>query len=406
MPIAGIISEYNPFHRGHLYQLQALRQQLGEDCGIVAAMSGNFVQRGEVSILEKHARAEAAVRCGVDLVVELPTVYAAATAEVFAQGGVSLLAGCGVVTHLCFSSEVGDLAPLLSAADCLDSDGYAAALNRYLGQGMSFAAARQAAARELLGEKAECLQYPNNNLGVEYLRAIRRLGVSLEPVTVQRIGAGHDSEDTAGFASASAIRGRILRGEPWESLVPPAVAEILHREMEAGRAPVSMAGCQRMVLGKLRTMDEAAFLPYDGGKEGLYHRFYHAVRTAATLEELLDLAKTKRYSHARLRRMALGAWLELPPPLPIPPYIRVLAANPRGCALLREMKGRATLPVVTKPASVLRLEPGVADFFATESRCTDQYTLAWPQPGRPGLEYTQGPVMAGWDSGTEKEMFR
>ena len=404
MPVAGIISEYNPFHRGHLYQVQELRRQLGADCGVVAVMSGNFVQRGEVSILEKHARAEAAVRCGVDLVVELPTVYAAATAEVFARGGVSLLAGCGVVTHLCFSSEAGDLEPLLQAADCLDSGAFAGQLSRFLGQGMSFAAARQAAAAQLLGDTAECLRAPNNNLGVEYLRALRRLGADLTPVTIRRVGAAHDSGDLSGFASASEIRRRVCSGEPWEDLVPPPVAEIFRREIAAGRGPVSMAGCERLVLGKLRAMDEAALAPYDGGGEGLYHRFYRAIRTAATLEEVFQLAKTKRYPHARLRRMALHAWLDLPAAPAVPPYIRVLAANGRGCALLREMKGRATLPVVMKSASALRLEPEAAECFAAESRCTGQYTLAWPRPGRPGVEYTWGPVLVDVGGSTEKEM--
>ena len=391
MITAGIVAEYNPFHLGHQYQLVRLRDLLG-DCGIVVVMSGNFVQRGEPAILGKLARAEAAVRCGADLVLELPTVYAAATAEIFARGGVGLLAAAGVVTHLCFSSECGDLAPLERTARCLDHPDYGPALRRLLEQGLTFAAARQQAAAELEGDAA-CLSQPNNNLGVEYLRAAHALGDPFVPVTIERVGAGHDGETEDGFASASAIRRRIAAGEAWEHLVPGPMAGILRREMAAGRAPASMERCERAVLGKLRQMPEADFAPYDGGKEGLYHRFYNAVHTGATLEEILELAKTKRYPHARLRRMALAAWLDLPKAPERPPYLRVLAANRRGTELLREMKRRAALPVLTKPGDAGRLGREAAAFLERESRYTDLYTLTCPVLRAPGEEYTTGPVI-------------
>ena len=394
MPVIGIIAEYNPFHLGHAYQIQAARRAIGADSAVIAVMSGNFVQRGEAALLPKHARAEAAVRCGADLVLELPTAWAAATAEVFARGGVSLLAETGVVTHLCFGSECGDLERLERLAGCLEGQAYQAGLRLFLDRGMTFAAARQAAVRALLGDAADSLSQPNDNLAVEYLRAIRTLGAGLTPLAVQRVGAAHDSDEAGeGFASASAIRRRILAGEPWERLVPPESAAVVKREMGAGRAPVSAAACERLILARLRAMGEEDFRPYDGGNEGLYHRFYAAVRRAAALEELLELAKTKRYTRARLRRLALAAWLGLEPPGGTPPVLRVLSANSRGCGLLKEMKLRAALPVLTKPGDVRRLGGAAEQSFAAESRCTDQYTLAWPVPGPPGWEYASGPVI-------------
>ena len=393
MPVIGIIAEYNPFHQGHAYQMAQARSLLGADSPVVAVMSGNFVQRGEAALLHKHARAEIAVRCGADLVLELPTSYAAATAEIFARGGVSLLAATGVVSHLCFGSECGDLERLERLAECLDGQACQAGLRRFLDAGMTFAAARQAAAREILGDAADSLSRPNDNLAVEYLRAARALGAGLTPLAVRRVGAAHDSEEIGTYASASAIRRRILTGEPWEHLVPAESAAVLRREMAAGRAPVSLAACERLILSRLRAMDEEALRPYDGGNEGLYHRFYAAVRRAATLEELLELAKTKRYTHARLRRMALAAWLGLEGPGEVPSYLRVLAANRRGCRLLKEMKGRAALPILTKPGDVRGLGEKAERSLARESRYTDQYTLAWPVPGPPGQEYTAGPVI-------------
>lgn len=394
-PAAGIIAEYNPFHLGHAYQIAALRQALGPDCAVAAVMSGSFVQRGEPAIFRKHVRAEAAVRGGADLVLELPTVYAVAGAEIFARGGVGLLQAAGVFTHLCFGSEAGTLEPLRAAAACLDSGEYHEAVRRNLSEGVSFAAARQAAVREQIGPAAACLRLPNNNLAVEYLRALRALNSAMEPVTIARVGAGHDSAAESEFPSASLLRRKMLLGEPWQQGVPAAMAALGEKEIAAGRGPASLERGERAVLSALRGMGEADFLPYDGSGEGLYRRFCQAVRRGRNLEEVLALCKTRRYPMARLRRMALAAWLRLPPPPPRPPYLRVLAANPRGCALLGEMRRRSALPVLTKPADVRRLGPEAQALFEAEARCTSLYTLCCPAlwAGTAESEYTVGPVI-------------
>ena len=384
--MAGIIAEYNPFHRGHRWQIQTLRRLLGADAAVVAVMSGNFVQRGDFAVLEKRARAECALLGGADLVLELPSPWSAATAERFAQGGVALLAATGVVTHLAFGCETGDLGPLAAAARCLENPGWEEAARRHLAAGVTFAAARQAAVRDLAGEgAAACLSRPNDILAVEYLRA------------AARVGAPHDSGDLGPYPSASAIRGRLLAGESWRELLPEETAQVLDREMAAGRAPASLKNCERAVLARLRSMAEEDFRPYDGGGEGLYHRFYGAVQSCTRLEDILAGVKTKRYPLARIRRLLLHSCLGLVPASQgqTPPYLRVLGANDRGRALLGEMRKKAALPVVTKPAAARRLGAEARDLLAREAVWTDLYTLSWPDldQAKPGLEYTAGPVM-------------
>ena len=394
MTVAGVIAEYNPFHQGHAWQLGEIRRRLGADAGIIICMSGNFVQRVDFANLNKLARAEMALRGGADLVLELPTPWACAGAERFAQGGAAVLAGTGVAAHLAFGCESGAPEPLRTAAACLDSEAYPAAVRRLMGGGMTFAAARQSAVRELTdSETASCLSCPNNALAVEYLRAIR--GTALQPLALPRVGAAHDSGEESAYSSASAIRERISGGGAWRELLPEASAAVLEREIAAGRAPAAMEHCQRAVLSQLRRMSEEDFRPYDGGNEGLYHRFYRAVHSAVHTGEILQSAKTKRYPLARLRRMLLQSYLGLPQAVPgeTPPYLRVLGANERGRALLGRMRETASLPVITKPGHVRRLGAEAQRVFDLEARCTDLYVLACPEPGAPESEYRAGPVM-------------
>ena len=284
MAVAGIAAEYNVFHRGHAWQLREVRRRLGEGTPVVICMSGNFVQRGDFAILNKHSRAEMALRSGADLVLELPTPWACAAAERFARGAIAVLEGTGVVTHLAFGCECGSLEPLRQAAEGLDSERYPATLRRFLKEGMTFAAARQAALSVLAGGAADCLSRPNNALAVEYLRALNLLGSGMQPLALPRTGADHDSPEMGEYCSASAVRRMLLDGLPaWRDHVPEAAAAILDRERSAGRAPVAMASCERAVLARLRAMPEEAFSAYDGGGERLYHRFYHAVHSAVRI---------------------------------------------------------------------------------------------------------------------------
>lgn len=395
MQVCGIIAEYNPFHLGHAWQIAQLRGRFGADTAIVCAMSGSFVQRGDFAVLRKHARAEAALCGGVDLVLELPLPWALASAEGFARGGVGVLARLGAVDTLAFGSECGDTQAIARAAACLDTADYAAALRAQLTRGTSYAAAREAAVRTLLGAGADVLQNPNDNLGVEYCRAIARLGSGMQPLALPRVGAAHDGAPCGTFASASHIRALLLRGEDASAYLPAETLRIFRAECAAQRAPACAANAERAVLARLRMLREEDFAAADGGAEGLSRRLFAAVRTASSLDALYAAAKTKRAAHARLRRAAMRACLGLTSALPEEvPYLRVLGCTARGRTVLRRAKENGA-PLLTKPADVRRLSPEAQQLFALEARATDFFTLAYPSlsAAAGGSEWTTGPVI-------------
>ena len=383
METAGIVAEYNPFHRGHAWHIAETRRRLGGDAPVVCVMSGHWVQRGECALADKWLRAALALDRGADLVVELPTPWAMASAESFARGAVSLLAATGVVDVLSFGSETGELAPLEEAAAALDAPDYPERLRAALGRGLSFPAARQEAAG------AACLSAPNNNLGVEYLRSLRALGSTIRPLTVPRQGAGHDGPAAGGFASASELR-RLLRAGRGEEAAPYLTAPWSEELAD-------MQHIERAVLARLRTMGEGdwAALPDGGGAEGLPSRLAKAAREAVSLEDFYTRAKTRRYPHARLRRLALAAFLglraaERPA---APPYVRVLGLGGRGRALLRRMKDTCPLPVIVKPAQARELDGPARTLFESEARYTDLYGLCFPAPRPCGAEWIHSPVV-------------
>lgn len=387
MDAVGVVCEFDPMHLGH----ERLLRQAKADTGlpVVCAMSGNYIQRGGMACLNKFARAEMAVLCGADLVVELPTPWAMATAERFADGGVSLLAGCGV-KHLYFGSECGDIAALDAAAEALLREEFQADILRELQTGLSYAVARQAALEKRIGGSASLLSQPNNTLAVEYLKAIRRRGLAADAITVRREDGGHH-----GAASASQIRALLAAGQAADAfaLMPPAAADILDREMKKGLAPADPARLEAAMLARLRLMDEADFAPYDGGGEGLYRRVYQTVQRSGSVEEILTLATTKRYPTARVRRMLWAAFLNLEPPPAEIPYIRVLAATEAGRKLLRQMQ-HSGVPVLTKAADVGRLGPAAQALFTREARRTDVFALACPiNPSVCGEDWRHTPVM-------------
>ncbi len=386
MDAVGVVCEFDPMHLGH----ERLLRQAKADTGlpVVCAMSGNYIQRGGMACLNKFARAEMAVLCGADLVVELPTPWAMATAERFADGGVSLLAGCGV-KHLYFGSECGDIAALWTAAEVLLREDIHRAIRAEMDGGLSYAAARQG----VLEREAGCgglLAQPNNTLAVEYLKAIRRRELPLSAATVRRTDGGHH-----GAASASQIRALLAVGQATDAfaLMPPAAAGILGREMKKGLAPADPARLETAMLSRLRLMDEADFAPYDGGGEGLYRRVYRAVQAGVSLGDILTRATTKRYPTARVRRMLWAAFLNLEPPPAEIPYVRVLSATADGRRLLRQMRDHG-VPVLTKPADVGLLGSEAQSLFTREARRTDVFALACPiNPSVCGEDWRHTPVM-------------
>ena len=349
MKFAGIIAEYDPFHNGHAWQL-AQAKLLGAE-HIAVAMSCSLVQRGALPLLPEAVRTRAALTCGADLVFALPAPCACAGAEAFARAGVALLSAAGC-DGLIFGAETPDAALLMEAAALLDSDAYRAALKAQLSGGAkSFAAARQAAAAQLASDErvAALLDKPNNNLAVEYCRAIRSLAPRMETYPLPRQGANHGEALHSAhgqFASASALRK--LWADGGANAVAPYVPEAvfpLYQEAYAAGQYTDFFAAGRCELALLRSAcrGKAPFADIRGVSEGLEHRLEAAVRTSTTYDELLDALTTVRYPRARMRRLAMDAALgctvdSLPA---LPPYLHLLGAQKDALPLLKA----AALPV-------------------------------------------------------------
>lgn len=392
MGAVGIVAEYDPFHLGHSYHIAETRRLLGENIPVVCVMSGSWRQRGECALTDKWTRSALALKGGADLVLELPLPWAISSAEGFARGAVELLKATGVVDALSFGSESGEGEKLKALALTLESEEYRTALHAETDKGISFALAREKAAVKCMGKTAQLLRGANDSLGVEYLRAA---GDELGYVSVKRQGVSHDSDcPTEGYASASLIRDLVRAGQ-WEAAERWLPAGTVKELQASGVA--DMGNVERAFLARLRSMTGAGFaaLPDSGMAEGLPARLVKAAGKAESLAEFYALAKTKRYAHARIRRLALWAFLGLTAADrgEKPEYLRVLGMNGRGKILLREMKERAALPIITKPAHIKELGEEAQRLFALECRGTDLFGLCFDKIRPCGMDYTTGPVI-------------
>ena len=397
MGTAGIICEYNPLHPGHLRHMALTRARLGRDGGLVCVMSGDFVQRGEAAAYSKYARAEAAVRCGADAVFELPLPWCLASAEGFARGAVGLLGALGVEL-LSFGSEAGETGPLRELAPALAEPPFLEAVRRRMREepSRSFAAVRQEVLAETLGENAALLSEPNNILAVEYLKAIETLGLAMEPFTVKRRGSSHDG--TGGEEkSASELRSLLRQGRDVGEFLPPNALAVYRREEALGRGMPDALLLETALLSRLRGLEEERFCRLDDAGDGLGLRLCRAAREEPTMDALLSAVKTKRYPLARIRRLCLAAALGLEADMSagIPPYARLLAANERGRALVRDFSRCSSLPILTKPAAVRELSEEAERIFTLGSRAHDLYVLGYrtQEERRGDRDWRTGPVI-------------
>ncbi len=398
MRVVGIVTEFNPFHNGHALLLERAREAMGEDTAVVCCMSGDFVQRGEAAVWSKFARAEAAARCGADLVFELPLPWALSSAEGFARGGVGLLAALGVVDCLCFGSECGETEPLERAAEALLSPALAAELRRELESGIPFAAARQRALAAVTDEEtARLVETPNNILAVEYIRAIYELGLDLGFMTVRREGAEHDGQGEGSIRSASELRSRIAAGKSCSGFMPDAALAVFEREAERGRGPVLMETLEPMLLARLRMLPDEEFSRLPDASEGLGNRLRAAVRDEPTLDGVLAAAKSKRYALSRIRRMTMCACLGVREGMAegVPPYARLLAASERGRELLRRAQDKSRIPIITKAAAARQLPRETLSVFELGSGARDLYVLGYRAAAerRGGTDWRTGPAL-------------
>jgi len=394
LKVAGIIAEYDPFHKGHAAHIAATRAPDGGGAThVVAVISGSFTQRGEPALLTKFRRAEMALAEGADLVLELPLPFAMAPAESFAAGGVAILRGLGCVDTLSFGSECGDTAPLEALAALTATPAYRQALQEALATGIPYAAAGQAAAAAVLGEEAAApLASPNNTLGLEYIRAAQQQKADFTFFTLQRQGALHtDTAPKQGFASATLLREIARHGNIAEAAayMPERTYAILKAAAEAGEITADAAKLEAALLARLRRMTPEDFAALPWLSEGLENRLYKASRTAATYDDLLAAVKTRRYPMARLRRVLWAALLGLTAAdtNELPPYIRVLGMNARGREILAA--SAPILPLLTRTAQVGALDARAKRLFALECAATDLHALAMPRPLPCGTDHTE-----------------
>ena len=367
----GIVCEYNPFHRGHRKQMSVIREKYGAKTGIICAMSGNYVQRGHPAIFDKTLRAEAALRCGADLVVELPVTTALSSAEGFASGGVAVLSK--LCDGLCFGAETADPDLLEQTAQTLLSADFPPLLRRELDKGRSFPAARQAAL-EAMGLPGKLLEAPNNILAVEYCKAIIRQASPMKPLPIFRAGSYHAEEADFENPSATSLRLRLQKGLDISAYLPEGAGKVF-----AGASIHTLEAGQRAILGKLRTMSEAEFEALPFGTEGLWRKLMRESRSQATLEDIASAVKSKRYTRSRIDRMILCAYLGITAEMMNTdiPYVRVLGFSNRGREILNGAKKSGFF--------VNAGQPVIHPLWELEQKWDNLYGLFQEgTPGRPG----------------------
>lgn len=385
--IAAVICELDPLHFGH----QALFRRVKEEAGaLICVLSGNFVQRGGPAMLDKWARTRLALENGADLVAELPLPWACAGAERFAAGGVSLAGAFGCVNILAFGSESADVLLLEKIADALLSEEFSKRLGSLPETGEPFAKRREKALAQMLGpEVLPVLRSPNATLGMEYLKAAKAQNLALSPLVFLRQGANHNrSAQGSQFRSAGELRELVKKGRPIGGLAPESTVGLIDRAISQGRCPADVSRLEPAILCKLRSMKPEDFAALPDVSEGLENRLYQASRQAGSLGEFFSLAKSKRTSHARIRRLAVCAFLGVTNALPaLPPYLRILGMNRTGAEILGAAK--PSLPIFTRPADLGKLDRAAQEVFLLESRADDLYGLACPVPTPCGRDYTE-----------------
>lgn len=394
MLIAAIISEYNPFHNGHKYQIEQTRKNGATH--IVSIMSGNFTQRGTPSIISKHQKAEIALHNGCDLVVELPVAYSISSAEKFAFGATFLADSLGCIDFLSFGCENDNIKLLTQAAQIAKSDKVLNLTKNYLkDEGISFASARQKAIEHIYTTTiASLFSQPNNILAIEYINSLSLLHSNIKPLPILRKSINHDSNFTSNkFASASLLRELILKNDmKIKNFIPKSCYNILINNIAMGLGPADILNCERAFLAKLRSMSSKDFLNIVDVTEGLENKIYKAIKSSNSLAEIYTKVKSKRYTQLRIQRIILSAFLEINKDIlkDPPPYIKILGFNKRGEEVLKLAKKQAKIPIITKASEINNLKGNstATKFFETEKHAYDLYNLMLPKIQKCGFEMT------------------
>ena len=399
--ILGIVSEYNPFHNGHIHHLQVSKQLTKTDF-TVAVMSGNFMQRGETALVDKWTRTEMALKSGIDLVIELPAVYALSSAENFADGAVKILNSLGVVDFISFGSEIGEITPLLEVANVLykEPKEFSSLITTQLRSGLSYPKAREIALSQFFGSSkkySSIVSNPNNILGVEYLKSLKKHRSHIRPLTIKRDYADYNStQEKNGVASATAIRTMIQNKKNIHRVVPYETYELIEKCKEEGKIVPSLAVFEKEIIYTLRkmTLSEIAELP--DVSEVLENKIKAAANNFNTLDELIAAIKSKRYTQSRIQRILLYALLDISKKdinqsKRVTPYIRVLGFNKHGKRIISAIA--AANPKLKIIVSVKKFLENSTDnvlknMISKDILATNIYTLGYKNDSIANLDFT------------------
>ena len=401
--ILGIIAEYNPFHNGHLYHLLKSKEETNADC-VIAVIGGNFTQRGEPSVIDKWTKAEMAIANGADLVIELPILYSTSSAENFADGAIKILNSLKIVDSISFGTETEDLNKLNIVANTLYNEPkeFKALLEKELKKGLSFPKAREEALIKYLKDTSysTILSSPNNILGIEYLKALKKYKSKIKPISIKRKDAGHLTlEYTGEVTSATAIRNLIKKGDikKIKKFLTPSSYTILIDEMKKGHFVPDISIFENTILYNLRTMslEEIAALP--DVTEGLENSIKKAANSCNTIDEFINIVSSKRYTETRIRRILLYSLLkftkkDMDISKKTTPYIRVLGFNNKGKKLISEISQKnPKIPVITSVKKFVdsNTNKNFENMLNKDIYSTNIYTLGFMNDSWSNLDYTK-----------------
>lgn len=401
--VLGIVAEYNPFHNGHLYHIAKSKQETGAEY-VICVISGNFVQRGNTSIINKWAKAKMALANGADLVIELPTVYSVSSAENFAEGAIKILNSLKIVDTISFGMEANDIAILNNIANVLYTEPkeYTNILLHELKRGNSYPKARDNALMMYLNDikkYANVLSGSNNILAIEYLKALKKTKSSIMPVGIKRQKVLYNDEYMVDeFASATAIRKMLItrQFDDIRKAIPRSSYRILGEELKAGHYVIDLSKFEKEIIYTLRKMTQEEIADLPDVSEGLDASIKNAANSCNTLEELINIVKSKRFTQTRIQRILIYALLgidkkQMAVSKKIEPYVRILGFNNKGKNMISEIvKLNPKLNIVTSVKKYMDIGPNknLKEMLQKDILATNIYTLGYEMDSLSNLDYT------------------
>ncbi len=384
--VSSVIAEFNPFHNGHAYLLSKAKEKSE---AVICVMSGNFVQRGDLSIFTKQKRTEFALKNGADLVINLPVGWSMSSAENFAFGGISLLKNTKITDSIYFGCECGDVTALTETAEIISGEEFNNLVKGYMKNGVTYACARQQAVENYSKELGIILSKPNNTLAIEYISAAKKLSFSPTFNAVNRVGVEHNSsKGNNEFMSGTGLR-ELIKSGCFEEIKKYIPENIYNDIVNCNFSDINRL--DNALLFKIRSMTKEQLLYIPDVSEGLENRIVDAAKECEGFSELADSIKTKRYTLARIRRILMCAAFDITNEYlkKEPPYIHILGCTSRGEELVKEIAKRTDLPLVISAKDALSLEGFAKKTFELEEHTSNLYSMSL-SPMLPSYsEYTQ-----------------